>query len=61
MSSEHGEITLKYDDTSLKVGEKFNYQVGYGDVTVFLHDKLYGCRNGFIKKVWDIEGRGKIT
>jgi len=61
MSSEHGEITLIYDDTSLKVGEKFNYQVGYGDVTVFLHDKLYGCRNGFIEKEWDIEGRGRIT
>ena len=37
-----------------------DFIVGYGDTTVFLHDKLYGVRDGRVEVVWDIQGRGKL-
>ena len=38
----------------------FNFIVGYGDSTVFLHDTLYGIRGESIEIAWPISGRGKI-
>ena len=61
MSSEHGILTLKEDNAALMVGDKIDYQVGYGDATVFLHDTIYGLRNQKLEKVWKIQGRGKTT
>ena len=61
MSSEHGILTLKDENTTLMVGDKIDYQVGYGDATVFLHDTIYGLRNQKLKKEWSIQGRGKTT
>ena len=43
------------------VGDKIDYQVGYGDATVFLHDIIYGLRNQKLEKVWKIQGRGKTA
>ena len=34
--------------------------VGYSDSTVFLHDVLYGTRNGVVQAAWEIAGRGKL-
>ena len=61
MNSEHGILTLKEDNDILMVGDKIDYQVGYGDATVFLHDTIYGLRNQKLEKVWKIQGRGKTT
>lgn len=60
MSAEHATITLEPPDTSVKVGEVFDFIVGYGDHTVFLHDHLYGIRDGVVEVVWEIQGRGKL-
>jgi hypothetical protein len=32
---------------------------GYGDSTLFLHDELYGVRDGRVETAWAILGRGK--
>jgi 3-hydroxy-D-aspartate aldolase len=60
MSAEHGIITLKEDDDDIKVGEAFDFMVGYGDATVFLHDHIYGIRDGVVEAVWPLSGRGKL-
>jgi len=61
MSSEHGILKLKDENTTHMVGDKIDYQVGYGDATVFLHDIIYGLRNQKLEKVWEIQGRGKTA
>ena len=60
MSAEHGTMTLETPDLSVKVGDAFDFIVGYGDSTVFLHDRLYGIRDGVVEVVWTIQGGGKI-
>jgi 3-hydroxy-D-aspartate aldolase len=42
------------------VGATFDFVPGYGDATVFLHDTLYGIRNGVVETVWEIAARGKL-
>jgi D-serine deaminase-like pyridoxal phosphate-dependent protein len=60
MSAEHGTVTLREPDLSVKVGDALDFVVGYGDETVCLHDNLYGIRDGIVEVVWPIQGRGKI-
>ena len=60
MSAEHGIVTLEEPNDTVQVGDAFDFIVGYGDVTLFLHDKLYGIRDGVVEVVWDIQGRGKL-
>jgi len=59
-SAEHGTVTLSRPNTEIQIGQVFDFMVGYGDSTVFLHDTLYGVRNQRIETVWPIHGRGKI-
>ncbi|MDH4136945.1 MAG: alanine racemase, partial [Anaerolineae bacterium] len=55
MSAEHGTVTLVAPDSTVKVGDAFDFIVGYGDSTLFLHDKLYGIRDGLVEVVWPIQ------
>jgi D-serine deaminase-like pyridoxal phosphate-dependent protein len=59
-SAEHGIITLAQPNDSIAVGDTFDFVVGYGDATVFLHEQLYGIRHGVVEAVWPILGRGKL-
>jgi len=59
LSSEHGRIELAEPNTSLRVGDKLEFVVGFSDTTVHLHDELYGIRDGRVEVVWPILGRGK--
>ena len=59
-SAEHGIITLNAPNQALAVGDTFDFIVGYGDSTVFLHDQLYGVRQQIVEAVWPVLGRGKI-
>ena len=61
LSAEHGVLELDRSARPLRVGEKINFVVGYGDFTIFLHDCLIGLRNGKVEVVWEILGRGKLT
>jgi len=60
MSAEHGKVVLGEPDYSVKVGDVFDFVVGYGDATVVLHERLYGIRDSVVEVVWPIQGRGKI-
>lgn len=64
LSAEHGIVTLQDNgngvNDSLKVGTTFDLMPGYGDATVYLHDTLYGVRDGIVETVWDIAARGKL-
>ena len=59
-SAEHGVMTLREANTNIKVGDVFDFVVGYTDVTLFLHDHLYGIRNNKVEVIWDVVGRGKL-
>ncbi len=59
-SAEHGRIELAQPNTSLKVGDKVEWIVGYTDTTVLLHDELYATRDDTVEVVWPILGRGKL-
>ena len=54
MSAEHGKVVLAAPDTSVQVGDGFDFGVGYTDTTLFLHDTLYGVRDGVVEAVWRI-------
>jgi hypothetical protein len=64
LSAEHGIITLTQESIEtqgwLKVGATFDMIPGYGDATLYLHDTLYGVRNGIVETAWEIAGRGKL-
>jgi len=59
-SAEHGVIHLTQGNDSIKVGDTLDFIPAYGDITVFLHDYLYGIRKGTVEVVWPVEARGKI-
>ena len=59
-SAEHGTVDLTAPNTTITVGDAFDFMVAYGDFTVFLHDQLYGVRAGVVETIWPILGRGKI-
>jgi len=64
LSAEHGIVILTQESMNthewLKVGATFDMVPGYGDATVYLHDTLYGVRNGIVETTWDIAARGKL-
>ena len=60
LSAEHGILNLDSPNTALKVGDIFDFVVGYSDATVCLHDTFYGIRQGIVETAWPILGRGKL-
>ncbi|MCL4534960.1 MAG: DSD1 family PLP-dependent enzyme [Bacteroidetes bacterium] len=60
LSAEHCTLELAAPNESVKVGDKVEFIVGYGDSTVCLHDEMYGTRNGIVEVVWPILARGKL-
>lgn len=60
LSAEHGRVELAEPNTTLRVGDKLEFVVGYSDTTVCLHDELYGVRDGKVEVVWPILGRGRL-
>ncbi len=61
LSAEHGVLNITDPNLDLKVGDRVNFMIGYGDWSVFLHNHLYGVRAGKVEVVWEIQGRGKLT
>lgn len=59
-SAEHGVMVMESPDESVQVGDVYDFVVGYTDATLFLHDHLYGIRNGTVEVVWEIAARGKL-
>ena len=59
-SAEHGVITLSGEVSQPQVGATIEFVPGYSDAVIFLHDYLYGVRDGIVETVWPIIGRGKL-
>ena len=59
-SAEHGVITLSKPASQPQVGDTIEFVPGYSDAVIFLHDYLYGVRDGVVENVWPIIGRGKL-
>ena len=60
LSAEHGIVELTKPHERPVVGEKIEFVPGYADVTVALHDDIFGIRNGVIETIWPLLGRGKL-
>jgi 3-hydroxy-D-aspartate aldolase len=60
LSAEHLELTLGPKSQDLKIGDKVELVVGYGDFTTVLHDEFHGFRGDRLEVVWPILGRGKL-
>ena len=60
LNAEHGILSVDDPNAVLNVGDKLDFIAGYGDNTVFLHDYLYGVRNGKVEIAWEIQGRGRL-
>ncbi|MBT5873359.1 MAG: DSD1 family PLP-dependent enzyme [Candidatus Latescibacteria bacterium] len=60
MSAEHGTVTFSEPNTDVRIGDVFDFMVSYTDQTLFLHDTLYGIRDGIVEVVWTITARGKL-
>ena len=60
MSAETGYLELEGAGVPLKIGEKLELISGYSDLTVCLHDVIYGTRDDRVEAAWDIQGRGKL-
>ncbi len=61
LNAEHGVLELEDSARLLKVGDKLDFDTGYSDTTVLLHDQMVGVRKGCVETVWEIQGRGKLT
>jgi len=59
LSAEHATIELAAPAAAPAIGARVEFVAGYCDSTLFLHDELYGVREGRIEAVWPILGRGK--
>ncbi len=60
MSAEHGTVTFNEPNHEIAIGDRLDLMVAYTDVTLFLHDYLYGIRNDIVETVWPILGRGQL-
>jgi D-serine deaminase-like pyridoxal phosphate-dependent protein len=60
LSAEHCELKLGPGSQNLKIGDKVELVVGYGDFTTVLHDEFHGFRNDRLEVIWPILGRGKL-
>jgi len=60
LNAEHGHLKLSKEAPDLKVGDKIEMVSGYSDMTVFLHDVMYGIRNDHVEAVLEIAARGRL-
>ena len=60
LSAEHGTVQFAEPTSKPAVGDRMEFVVGYSDTTIFLHDYLYGVRNGIVETAWPLLGRGKL-
>ena len=60
LSAEHVIFELQNPQDTLAIGDRLELISGYSDMTVFLHDQIYGIRSDRVEAVWDILGRGKL-
>lgn len=60
LNAEHGHLSLNKNARDLKLGDKVEMISGYSDMTVLLHDVIYGIRNDRIELIMDVAARGRL-
>jgi D-serine deaminase-like pyridoxal phosphate-dependent protein len=60
MSVEHGHVDVSHCDHRFRVGEKLSVIPQHQGMTTNLHDEVAGARDGQVKVVWHVRGRGKV-
>ncbi len=60
LSAEHCVIELEEPNQQPAIGDRLEFIAGYSDTTVFLHDEIYGIRDGIVEVIWPILARGKL-
>lgn len=56
-SAEHGTLKLASPEAPIAVGDKVRFIVGYTDMTVFLHDRIYGVRGDDVEQIFKVTAR----
>jgi D-serine deaminase-like pyridoxal phosphate-dependent protein len=59
LNAEHGHLRLGKNARDLKLGDKIEMISGYSDMTVFLHDVVYGIRGDRVEIVLEVAARGR--
>jgi D-serine deaminase-like pyridoxal phosphate-dependent protein len=59
LHSEHGLLELENPGADIRINDKLDFIVGYGDYTINLHDQIFAVRKGTVEAVWDNWARGK--
>ena len=60
LSAEHTTIELAAPNELPRLGERIEFEVGYSDSTVPLHDVIHAVRGKRLQATWPILGRGKL-
>ena len=60
LSAEHATIELAAPSAAPRLGERVEFEVGYSDSTVPLHDVIHAVRGKRLQATWPILGRGKL-
>ncbi len=61
LNAEHGHLRLGPAARDLKIGDRVEMISGYSDMTVFLHDVIYGIRDDRVEIVLDVAARGRLA
>ena len=56
MSAEHGQLRIGPGAAPLAIGDRLEVVPGYADLTVVLHDRFYGFRDGRLAEILPIAG-----
>ena len=60
MSVEHGHVDVSQCDHRFRVGERLSVIPQHQGMTTNLHDEVVGARDGQVRVVWQVRGRGKV-
>jgi len=61
LSAEHAIVELAEGQDSPRVGDKLEFVVGNADLTVHLHNILWGIRGSRVEVGWPVLGRGCLS
>jgi D-serine deaminase-like pyridoxal phosphate-dependent protein len=56
-SAEHATVELTAPAARIAIGDRMEFDVGYADSTVWLHDRIYGTRGGELCECWPVTRR----
>lgn len=60
LSAEHCTLELGPESQNLRIGDRVELIVGYGDLTTAMHDEFFVFRGDRLEAIWPIEGRGRL-